>query len=154
LPCFKRELKACRVAGGDAEIGAGETRPFFGRAGFGLGEVSDGKARAQRGAIGPVEAIEGDGQILTQPSLDARPEVPARPRGAEPFALQVEVGDLVEGVDGAQARIPIAFSVMQGIPRLEKAARVAATEPPMSMPRQASSMTTTSKPQRRASSAE
>jgi hypothetical protein len=63
--------------------------------------MRDGEAGPQGGAIGPVEVIEGEGQILAQPMLEACPDVPARPRGAEPLALQIEVGDLVEGVDGA-----------------------------------------------------
>jgi len=72
LPCSKHDLEACGVAGGDAEIGAGQSRPFFGRAGFGLGEMRDGEACPQRGAIGPIEVIEGGGQILAQPTLEGR----------------------------------------------------------------------------------
>jgi ribose-phosphate pyrophosphokinase len=107
LPCSKHDLEACGVAGGDGEIGAGQTRPLFGRARLGLGEMRDGEARPQGGAIGPVEVMEGEGQILAQPTLEARPDVATRPRGAEPLALQIEVGDLVKGVDGAQARIEL-----------------------------------------------
>jgi hypothetical protein len=69
--------------------------------------MRDGEAGAQGGAIGAVEVTEGKGQVLAQPTLDARPDVLARPRGAEPLALEIEVGDLVEGIHHPQARIEL-----------------------------------------------
>jgi hypothetical protein len=69
--------------------------------------MGDGEARPQGGAIGPVKVIEREGQILVQPVLDARPDQPTGPPGAEPLALQIEVGGLVEGIDGTQARIEL-----------------------------------------------
>src|SRR5262249_40804734 len=62
--------------------------------------------------------------------------------------------DLPADARTAGSAQPIASAATAVMPNGAKLARVAATEPSTSMPRQASSITTTAKPSRRASSAE
>ena len=65
------------------------------------------------------------------------------------IGLEASVAQRGIGQAGASS-----LALMQATPRAAKLERVAATEPWTSMPRQASSMTTTAKPSRTASSAE
>jgi hypothetical protein len=68
--------------------------------------MGDGEPGAQRGAIGAVEAEQRFGQAA-EPAREPRPEVAPGPCSADALAFQVQVGDLVEGIDGAQARVEL-----------------------------------------------
>ena len=69
--------------------------------------MSNRKPSAQGRAIAAIKAIEPLGQVVIEPTRNARPDVPARPRRAEALALQIQEGNLIEGVDGAQPRIEL-----------------------------------------------
>jgi hypothetical protein len=69
--------------------------------------MGDGQAGAQRGAVRAVEVEQRGGHVLVEPALDAGLDVSPGPSRAEPFAFEVQVGDLVEGIDGAQAGVEL-----------------------------------------------
>jgi hypothetical protein len=69
--------------------------------------MGDGQAGAQHGAVRAVEVEQRGGQVLVEAVLDAGLDVSPGPRRAQPFALQVQIGDLVEGIDGAHAGVEL-----------------------------------------------
>jgi hypothetical protein len=69
--------------------------------------MRDGEPGAQHGAVGPVEVQQRCRGIFVEPALDPHLEVAPGPRRADPLTLQVQIGDLIEGVDRTQARIEL-----------------------------------------------
>jgi hypothetical protein len=69
--------------------------------------MGDGEASAQHGAVRSVEMEQRGRQALVEPAFDAALDVSAGPRCAEPFAFQVQIGDLIKRIDGAQAGVEL-----------------------------------------------
>lgn len=69
--------------------------------------MGNGEAGAQHGAVRPVKMEKRGWQVIIEPALDTPLDVSPGPRRAEPLALQVQVGDVVEGIDGTQARVEL-----------------------------------------------
>jgi hypothetical protein len=69
--------------------------------------MGDGQAGAQHGAVRAVEMEQRGRHVLVEPALDAGLDVSPGPGCTEPLAFQVQIGDLVEGIDGAQAWVEL-----------------------------------------------
>jgi hypothetical protein len=107
LWCSEERFEAGGVAGGDLKVGAGAVRPLLRHTRRGLRQMRDGEPGAQHGAVGPVEVQQRCRGIFVEPALDPHLEVAPGPRRADPLTLQVQIGDLIEGVDRTQARIEL-----------------------------------------------
>lgn len=70
-----------------------------------LVQVCDSEARAQRGAVGPVEVEQLEWSTLAQPPLDARVDILTSPCNAQPLALDCQKGDFIQRVHRPQARL-------------------------------------------------
>ena len=89
------------------QIGAGKARPFLRRARIRLQQVGNGQTRTQHRAVTAVEQKQLLGQPIAQAAHDTTRDVFARPAGAEPIAFKAQERDLVEWIDGPQARIEL-----------------------------------------------
>ena len=89
------------------EVARRDVRPFLRVADLGIEEMGDGKAGAERRAIAAVEGGETWRNRIVQPPADALDEIFADGALAKLRAFDGQRFDLVQRVDGPQARVEL-----------------------------------------------
>ena len=79
--------------------------PFLRRSRVRLQEVSDGETRAQCGPVAAIKEEQFRLGVVVEHARDAPKDMISNPGGAEPFAFEAEVGDLIKRIDHPEVRI-------------------------------------------------